>query len=30
MPNMINEMLEIILDPIFPPVDYQPVEIKNF
>ena len=30
VPKLINEMLEIILDPIFPPVDYHPVEVKNF
>ena len=30
IPKLVNEMFEIILDPIFPPLDYQPVEVKNF
>ena len=27
---MINEMCEIVLDPLFPPDDYTPIENKNF
>jgi len=30
LPKMVNEMMEIILDPIFPPVNYEPVEEKRF
>lgn len=30
LPEMINEMFEIVLDPLFPPVDYTPVENKNY
>ena len=30
MPNMIDEMMEIILDPLFPPTEYTPVEEKKF
>lgn len=27
---MINEMFELVIDPLFPPIDYEPVENKNF
>ncbi len=30
LPEMINEMFEIVLDPLFPPLDYTPVENKNY
>ena len=30
MPNMIDEMMEIIIDSTFPPEDYQPVEQRHF
>ena len=27
---MIDEMMEIVVDPLFPPVNYCPVEVKRF
>ena len=30
LPQMVDEMMEIIIDPLFPPVNYSPVEERRF
>lgn len=30
LPQMVDEMMEIVLDPLFPPENYTPIEEKRF